>query len=124
MSSVIYKRFIDTTDEEFNVNNLKYSCGCVRVRQNRYIIEQHQIGAEHTFCIGMPMYDYDDNLLGYLALTLLKNLNYAGNPDTRRDIPCEVWCIENPTKYCKDGVKIQSYWQKNIIVDEESEVTE
>ena len=121
MNNVIYKRFIDTTDEDFNVNDLEYNCGYVRAKYNRYLVEQHQIGAGHTFCIGMPIYDYEDNLLGYLALTLLKNLDYVGNPKTRKDIPCEVWCIENPTKYCKDGVRIKSYWQKNIIVDEKRE---
>ena len=99
----IYQNSIDK-------NALKYSSGFVYEEKYGFIINSQQYGAEETFSISQPIYDADHNKLGYLGIGCFDSLDYAHNPHEER-IPVYFWRIERPTKYCKNGVKVYTYWQ-------------
>ena len=107
------RRFIDHINDEQTFDT-KYSAGIVRLDGNRYTIAYEQNGAAETFSIGQPVYDRERNLMGYLCVGLYDLLDYSA--DIR--IPVERWEICLPTKDCKDGKKVYTYWQnKECEVD-------
>lgn len=68
-----------------------------------------------TFSIGMPVYDTEDNLMGYLGIGLYYNLNYSEGYTGEyngESIPVECWQICKPTPYCKEGKSVRTYWQR------------
>lgn len=85
----------------------KYNAGKVYVKNGRCLVNGEQYGAEETFSIGQPVYDENGELLGYLGITLLENLGYSAE----MRIPCDVWEICMPSKFCKHGTEIFTYWQ-------------
>lgn len=102
------KRFIDTYKDE-NVET-KYDSGRIWVSDGRYLINGAMVGAEETFSVGQPVFNEEGDLLGYLSLYLLTNLDYATDGFDGR-IPVEVWKVELPTIHCKHGIKVYTYWQ-------------
>ena len=100
------KRFVDCYMDT-NVET-KYDAGSIVQVDDGYAVGYAQLGAERTFSIGQPVYDKDHNLMGYLGIGLFHHLNYA-TKDMR--IPSEVWVVLMPTKYCKEGKKVFTYWQ-------------
>ena len=98
--------------EQNNIESgyLKYSAGWVSSNNGDYILGYSQKGAEDTFSICQPMFDKDNNLLGYLGIGMYRHLDYTHNPHDN-NIPCYYWKICNPTKYCQDGIKAYTYWQ-------------
>lgn len=105
MTSENIIRFVNQSevDEEL----LKYDSGVV---SEGNIVGYAQNGAERTFSIGQPMYDKDGNLMGYLGIGLYRSLNYV-SPIPGIEIPVEHWQIMNPTKFCKVGKNVFTYWQ-------------
>ena len=99
----IYQNSIDK-------NALQYSSGFVYEEKYGFIINSQQYGAEDTFSVSQPIYDVDHNKLGYLGIGCFDSLDYTHNPH-KENVPCIFWRIENPTKYCKHGVKVYTYWQ-------------
>ncbi|MBP3851240.1 MAG: hypothetical protein J6D36_01715 [Erysipelotrichaceae bacterium] len=95
----------------------QYYAGRVWVVNGMPFINGQTFGAEETFSIGQPVYDEDCNLLGYLGISILENLDYALHEEALskgiKKIPCENWIICLPTKYCKHGVKVFTFWQYN-----------
>lgn len=108
------KRFVDQLNFEIDKNNLKYDAGRVFLHNGHYIIDRAQKGAEETFSVGQPVYNDNGDLLGYLCIGLFQNLNY-GN---QIRIPVENWEISLPTKECRSGVHVKTYWQKERDADE------
>ena len=92
------------------VGSLQYSCGRISSNNGEHIIGYSQKGAEDTFSICQPMFDKDNNLLGYLGIGMYRNLNYTHKPNGI-DIPCYYWKICNPTQYCQVGIEAFTYWQ-------------
>ena len=107
------KKFIDQC-KETNIET-RYSAGKIWVFNGEVAIHSQQVGAEKTFSVGQPVYDEDGNLLGYLGISIFENLDYHLPEETLskgiNKIPCEYWVICLPTKYCKNGVKVFTYWQ-------------
>ena len=99
-----------TKQDSIEGGYLKYSAGNVYFNDGDYIIGYEQKGAEDTFSICQPMFDNESNLLGYLGIGMYQNLNYTHHPHNL-DIPCYYWKICNPTKYCKVGTEVFTYWQ-------------
>ena len=79
-------------------------------KKDGFIITGQQYGAEETFSVSQPVYDCDHNKLGYLGIGCFDSLDYTHNPHEER-IPVYYWKICNPTKYCRNGVKVYTYWQ-------------
>ena len=104
----IIKRFIDCYKDE-NAET-KFDSGKLWETDDGFLINGAMLGAEQTFSIGQPVFNEDGDILGYLGITLLRNLNYATN-GFDGIIPCEVWKIEQPTTHCKHGIKVYTYWQ-------------
>lgn len=94
----------------------EYSAGTVSERNGRFIIGYAMKGAENTFSIGQPVFDAQNNLMGYLGVGLYDNLNYAA--ETR--IPCYYWEICLATKYCEPGKAVYTYFQ-NLKMMEDNE---
>lgn len=95
------------SDEEFATI---YDAGHVyEYEDGNYIVAYETCGAERTFSIGQPVYDEDKNLMGYLGIGFYNNLDYSTDNKTR--VPVEYWQICLPTKYCKRGKNIYTYWQ-------------
>lgn len=101
------------TQEKPDASLLKYDAGWVYKQGDEFFIADQQAGAEETFSIGQSVYDKKGNLLGYLGISLLRNLDYYNKLGVR--IPVEIWRICLPTKHCKPGVKIVTYWQKESL---------
>lgn len=80
MSEFIFKRFID--QEKPDCDYINYTAGricCDSSKGSKYFLISGQMhGAEDTFSIGQPIYDKDNNLMGYLKIGLCDNLNYTG----------------------------------------------
>ena len=108
-------RFIDHYKDE-NVTT-KYDAGIVHKYGNDFIIAYEQMGARDTFSIGQPVYDKDENLMGYMGIGLFANLNYS--TEGQIQIPVEYWSICLPTKHCIGGKKVFTYWQTKIDPKEE-----
>ena len=111
-------KFIDQI-KQTNIDT-QYDAGRVWSDDNGIpFINNQTVGAEKTFSIGQPVYDEEGNLLGYLGASIFKNLNYALDEEILSKgvdrIPCERWIICLPTKYCKHGVKVFTFWQYNKI---------
>lgn len=106
MSKTI-KKFIDQIKEKEIAT--KYNAGRIWIVNNEAAINGEAAEAEETFSIGQPVYDEEGNLLGYLGIGILSNLDYATDNDIK--IPCEFWKICLPTEHCKHGVKVFTYWQ-------------
>lgn len=102
------KRFIDSYKDE-NVAT-RFQSGRIWYSDERYLINGAMIGAEETFSVGQPVFNKNGDLLGYLNLHLLTNLNYSTDGFDGR-IPCEVWEIDLPTIHCKRGIEVYTYWQ-------------
>lgn len=106
------KRFIDCYNED---HETKYDAGIVRHAQGEFIIGYEQKGATDTFSIGQPVYDGNQNLMGYLGITVFRNLDYSTESGIR--IPVETWRICLPTKHCVVGKRVYTYWQNKAITD-------
>ena len=94
---------------------LGYSAGEIGVyKDGSFAVNYQQSGAEETFSISQPMYDLENNLVGYLGIGCYYNLDYCVESDLhkREKIPAYYWSIEKPTEYCKPGVAVQTYWQR------------
>lgn len=92
---------------------LGLSAGTVSGEDGRYHVAYAQRGAEETFSIGQPVYDSDNNLMGYLEIGVLDSLDYATNGKFNGEsIPVEYWGIGKPTKYCEIGKQVFTYWQR------------
>lgn len=102
------KKFIDSYKDE-NVAT-KYHSGKIWFSKGRYLINGAMVGTEETFSVGQPVFNENGDLLGFLSLHLLTNLNYATD-DFEGRIPCEIWEIELPTTHCKHGIEVYTYWQ-------------
>lgn len=102
-----YIKFIN--QEQPTNNCAKYDAGVVVKIGNNYGIGYPQKGAEDTFSIGQPVYDDDNNLMGYLGIILFESLNYSTDRNMR--IPVETWGIILPTKHCDLGKHVHTYWQ-------------
>jgi hypothetical protein len=89
-------------------HSTEYDAGIVDVIDGNYAIAFETNGASKSFSVGMPIYDKDNNLMGYLGIGLYDGLNYGGT-DVR--VPCEYWQICLPTIYCKASKKVFTYWQ-------------
>lgn len=111
-------RFIDHYKDENVVT--KYHAGTVVKYGSYFIIVYEMEGAKKTFSIGQPVYDKDNNLMGYLGIGLYENLDYGTEGKIR--IPVEHWMICLPTKYCIEGKTVYTYWQ--FIERQESEVSD
>ena len=96
--------------DSIEVGSLQYSCGRISVNNGEYILGYSQKGAEDTFSICQPVFDKDNNLLGYLGIGMYQHLNYSDSPHDI-NIPCYYWKICNPTKHCKVGIEVFTYWQ-------------
>ena len=77
-------------------------------------VTESQKGALETFTIGQPVYDKDNNLMGYLSVGLYNRLNYHSEKKdfNGEKIPVEFWGIGKPTKYCEIGKQVFTYWQR------------
>lgn len=105
-------RFIKQVEDKASFdNNLEYSSGIVEYDRdtNTYSIAYQQYGAEETFSIGQPVFDKDNNLMGYLGISLYENLDYSCEA---LRVPVERWTICLPTKHCAYGKQVYTYWQK------------
>lgn len=100
------------TQDKPDVSLLKYDAGWVYKDGDEFFITEEQAGAEETFSVGQSVFDKKGNLLGYLGISLLKSLDYYNESGVR--IPVEIWRICLPTSYCKHGVEIVTYWQKEL----------
>ena len=109
------KLFIDEYENDIDYEAIKYSAGKVFYDNGKYCVSQEQVGARKTFSIGQPVYDYENNIMGYLGITVLENLDYS----SKIRIPVEIWEICLPTEHCKAGKQIFTYWQ--ILDDQENE---
>lgn len=98
------QKFVDKCNEKMAT---QYDAGKVLNNGNGFIIGFQTKGAEETFSVGQPIYDDDNNLMGYLGIGLYEHLDYA--TDIR--IPCEHWKICLPTKYCIEGKHVNTYYQ-------------
>ncbi|MDR0497682.1 MAG: hypothetical protein LBH42_08720 [Treponema sp.] len=105
----MYKRFV--TQESVERDLLKYSAGQVSDDRERLIIAYQQKGAEDTFSIGQPVYDKEYNLMGYMEIIVWGSLDYSERFNGE-NIPVEHWAIGNPTKYCRVGKQVLTYWQR------------
>lgn len=85
----------------------EYSAGVVCEDEDGFHIGYEQMGARETFSVGQPVYDGDDHLMGYLGIGVYMHLDYAANIK----IPVERWEICLPTRNCKAGKKVYTYWQ-------------
>lgn len=96
--------------EHYKGENIQtqYDAGIVCECDGNFIIGYETKGAEETFSIGQPVYDKDNNIMGWLGIGLFDNLDYSAYIR----VPCEYWQICLPTKFCKVGKKIYTYWQK------------
>ena len=99
-----------TEQNSIESGDLQYSGGKVTHNNDEYIVWYSQRGAEDTFSICQPIFDKDNNLLGYLGIGMYQHLNYSDSPHDI-NIPVYYWKICNPTKYCKVGIEVFTYWQ-------------
>lgn len=106
------EKFIN--QERVNTDTSKYSAGYItKIRTGNkccYAINMQQCGAEMTFSVGQPVYNTTGALLGYLGLGILDNLDYS-NKEKKTRCPVEFWEVNLPTKVCKEGVQVVTYWQ-------------
>lgn len=102
-------KFID--DYRIGGFDTQYDAGTVVEYYGSYLINGQMMGAESTFSIGQPIYDENDNLMGYLGIGLLKHLNYGSLTEKMPRIPVECWTICLPTEHCQSGKKVKTYWQ-------------
>ena len=98
------------TQEKPDASLLEYDAGWGYKDGDEFVTTEEQAGAEETFSVGQSVFDTEGNLLGYLGISLLKSLDYYNESGVR--IPVEIWRICLPTSYCKHGVEIVTYWQK------------
>ena len=92
---------------------LTLSSGHVSIQEenNTFIVAGQQMGAQDLFSIGQPVYDIDNNLMGYLGIGIWYNLNYHA-PQYKEEIPSDHWTIEKPTKHCIRGKQVFNYYQR------------
>lgn len=109
------KRFIDEFENDIDYEAIKYNAGKVSCDNGRYYVSFEQVGARETFSIGQPVYDYENNIMGYLGIVPVEMLDYS----SKIRIPVEQWEICLPTEHCKAGKQIFTYWQ--ILEDQENE---
>lgn len=94
--------------EQIGKHETRYNAGTVYEENDGFGIGYSEMGAEKTFAIGMPIYDKDNNLMGYLGIGLYDALDYS---ETDVRVPCEYWQICLPTEHCKSGKDVYTYWQ-------------
>lgn len=76
-----------------------------------YVIESYDKDIERMFSIGLPLFDGDDHLLGYLGIGMSSETYEGEVPLLHAEVPKERWQICQPTQYCKAGVEIKTYWK-------------
>jgi len=103
------KRFVSQKTVEAKL--LQYHAGKVSEDGGQFIVSGFQQGAAETFSIGQPVYDTENNLMGYLKLGVWKGLDY-GERFNGEYIPSERYEIGNPTQFCINGKKVITYWQR------------
>lgn len=106
----IFKLFLYSGKPDASL--LEYDAGYVCKHGDEFFITEQQMGAEETFSIGQSVFDEKGNLLGYLGISLLEHVDYCNNLGVR--IPVAMWRICLPTQHCKPGVKIVTYWQREL----------
>lgn len=111
----IIKKFIDCYKDE-NVQT-KFNSGKIYKTDEGFLINSAMVGAEKTFSIGQPVFNENGDMLGYLGITILRNLNYSADDFDEKMIPCEAWKIELPTEHCKHGIEVYTYWQNKVRQD-------
>ena len=89
----------------------KYNSGVVTCVNGEYLIGYEQLGARDAFTVGQPVYDENGRVMGYLGVGLYEYLDYVGSYAISPRIPVEYWKICLPTKFCKEGKQIFTYWQ-------------
>lgn len=99
-----------TEQNSIENGDLQYYGGRVTHNNGEYIVGYSQRGAENTFSICQPVFDKDNNLLGYLGIGMYSHLDYTNHPHNI-NIPVYYWKICNPTKHCKVGIEVFTYWQ-------------
>jgi hypothetical protein len=94
--------------------DLGYRAGRIFKQENRYSVGEWQVGAAMTFAVGMPVYDKDNNKLGYLEKWVCENLDIAteGPDEYHEVIPAMEWGVGKPTKHCVAGATVYTYWQR------------
>lgn len=111
MSNTICQRFID--QKQVSTDKLLYLAGYVEYsyEDGCFVVADQQLEAQETFSVGQPVYDVDNNLMGYLKIGLHESVNYYGDYNGEK-IPVEAWEIGNPTKYCIHDKQIITFWQR------------
>lgn len=108
------RRFVD--QEKVDEDLLKYYAGRVRKIRNGgrvcYAVTRQQYGAQATFSVGQPVYNEGGELLGWLGIGLYDHLDYSSKLHGDVRCPDEFWEINLPTKACKDGTPVVTYWQE------------
>lgn len=94
-------------DPDIFKSTLQYSAGQVWESDGRMLVGYEMFGAHPAFSIGQPVYDKDHNLMGYLGVGLLENLNFSGDIA----IPVHTWEICLPTEHCEEGKRVYTFWQ-------------
>ena len=95
--------------------NLEYETGRVCCVDEHYVIGFEMLGARSLFSIGQPVYDSENNLMGYLGIGLYDRLNQSFTEFPDLSVPCYYWEICKPTKYCIEGKRIFTYWHKENL---------
>lgn len=90
----------------------EYDAGKVVDVDGHYAICYEMRGASETFSIGQPVYDEVGNVMGWLGIGLYPSLDYAVKG---LRVPCDYWEICLPTKFCKLGKKVYTYWQEQAM---------
>lgn len=75
-----------------------------------YVIEWIQSGAEKTFSIGQPVFNSKGDQMGVLGIYILGN-DYWEKYHIAGLTVMDAWIICMPTKHCKAGEKVYTYWQ-------------
>jgi len=103
------KQFIDVIDTDLDETLSEGKSGIVIFKDGEFQVGYESLWAEeHTFSVGQPIYDSDNNIMGYLGIGLYAFLYHNKN---NLEIPCMYWKIYHPTKYCEAGKQIYTYWQ-------------
>jgi len=93
---------------------LSLSAGRVSQRDYGFQVAYEQMGAQGTFSIGQPVYNIENQLMGFLSIGLYESLDvHIENKDCHgENIPAYFWRIDNPTSACQHGEKVYTFWQR------------
>ena len=99
------KTFIKNYKKKYNEQTLSYKAGYI---DEDGCICNAQKGAEDTFCVGMPIYDLNNNLIGNLSIGLFDGLNYSDRDLNGNEIPVYFWEVKG---YKGKPQNIKTYYQ-------------